>query len=108
MNNNPQTKLLASDSLSKSMFLFGNIVNPKREWGILIILFVIFIVASIGFDFYMYQQIVSGDMYISVKREDLVIENLKSNDLQKILDNFETKKAKITTLKLENLVDPSI
>jgi hypothetical protein len=56
----------------------------------------------------MYQHIVSGDMYISVNKEDLVVENLNSNDLQKILDNFENKKSNIMNLKLENLVDPSI
>jgi hypothetical protein len=101
-------KLSPNESVSKSMFLFGNIVNPKRDWNILIIIFMVFTLGSVGYDYYLYQQIVSGDMYISVTREDIVVENLKSNDLQKILDNFEAKKAKITTLKLENLVDPSI
>ena len=108
MNNNSKNKLIYTDSHSESSFFSKNIVNPKRDWNILIILFGIFIIASIGFDFNMYQQIVGGDMYISLKREELIIENLKSSDLKKILDNFETKKSMILTLKLENLVDPSI
>ncbi|MFH1454794.1 MAG: hypothetical protein ABIF22_00485 [bacterium] len=108
MNNIPKIKLSLDNSLSKPIPLSGGIVNPKRDWNILIILFLVFIVSSMGFDYYMYQQIVSGDMYVSVARTEIVIENLKSDDLKKILDNFETKKSKITTLKLENLVDPSL
>jgi len=106
MNNIPKIKLPFSDTLQG--FLSNKIVNPKRDWKILLTLLIIFILISLGFDFYMYRQIVNGDMYISVKREELVIENLKSNDLQKILNNFETKKTNITTLKMENLIDPSI
>ena len=101
-------KKLNNNSSRKPMHLSEKIISPKRDWSILIILFIIFITISIGFDFYMYQQIVSGDMYISVKKEELVIENLKSDNLQKILDNFETKKSKMINLKLENLIDPSI
>lgn len=108
MNNNSKNKLIYIESSSESFFLSGKIVNPKRDWNILIILFIIFIIASIGFDFNMYQQIVGGDMYVSVKREELIIENLKTNDLKKILANFEAEKTLISTLKLENLVDPSL
>jgi hypothetical protein len=108
MNNISKTKIKTNNSFLEEISLSGKIVNPKRDWNILIILFVILIIASIGFDAYMYQQIVSGDMYVSVKREELVIEDLKTTELQKILDNFEAQKARITTLKIQNLVDPSI
>ncbi len=104
MNDTQKNKILANEPTRWS----EKIVNPKRNWKILIILFAVFIVASLGFDFYMYKKIASGDMYIDVTREELTIENLKSDDLKKILDNFETKKATITTIKLENMIDPSI
>ena len=108
MDNLSKNNLSSSMSFLNAAFSSEKIVNPKRDWIILIILFFVFILAAVRFDFYLYQQIVSGDMYVSVSRDDLVIENLKSNDLQKILDTFEAKKSKIMTLKLENLVDPSI
>ena len=108
MNDTSKTKSSLNNHTFRSMFLSEKIVNPKRDWKILIILFIILITASIGFDFYMYKQIVNGDMYISVTRTDLSIENLKSDDLQNILNNFENKKANMTALKLKNLVDPSI
>ncbi|MFH0755292.1 MAG: hypothetical protein V1910_01320 [bacterium] len=88
--------------------LFGKIINPKRDWRILIILFIIFVAISVIFDFYMYQQIKSGDMYVNVNKTELIIENLKSNDLQTILDNFENKKIKTETFKMENKSDPSL
>jgi len=89
-------------------FFSGQTFDVKRDWNILLVIFLILLLASIGFDISMHQKIVSGDMYVSVNRNELIIENLKSNDLKKILDNFENKKAKITTLKMQNLVDPSI
>lgn len=103
-----QNKLSSSSLLSRSISLPGKIVNPLRDWNILIIIFIFFIIISVGFDFYMYRQIVNDEMYVGVKREELVIENLKSDDLQKILTNFEGKKANMTNLKPQNLVDPSI
>jgi hypothetical protein len=108
MNNIPEIKLLDRNFLEGRTFFSGKIVNPKRDWSILVFLFSIIIIASIGFDFYMYRKIVSGDMYVSVRKDELVIESLKSNDLKKIADNFELKKTNMTNLKLENLIDPSI
>ena len=108
MNNTTNKKLFSFDFLFKSKFLSGNIIKPKRDWKILIALFLIFIIISIGFDFYMYKKIASGEMYVSINKTDLVIENLKTNDLKKILEDFETKKALMVTSKIQNLVDPSL
>jgi hypothetical protein len=95
-------------SIFGTMFSHGRFVKPKRDWMVLRIIFAALIIASIAFDAYMYREIVSGDMYISVKREELTIESLKTTDLQKIADSFERKKTSMTTLKIENLIDPSL
>lgn len=108
MNNNSNDKTINNNSILKTIFLSGKIVNPRREWYILVGLFIIFILASIGFDFYMYQQTTSEDMFVSVSRADLSIENLKTSDLQKIISNFQAKEEAITMLKIGNLVDPSL
>ena len=108
MNNLTETKLSENKSVHRPVSFFTDTINPKREWLILVILFFILTLATAGFDFYIYRQVVNGDMYISVNREDITIENLKTIDLQKILDGFENKKNIITNLKLKNLVDPSI
>ena len=93
---------------SKTLPLPREIVNPKRDWMILLGLLTTLIVAAIAFDGYMYKEIVGGDMYISVKREELVIEDLKTTELDKIILNFNSKRVNMSNLKLENLTDPSI
>jgi len=108
MNIISKTKSISSETFSNSISFSEKIVNPKRDWNILMMIFVILVLSSVGFDFYMYKQIASGDMYISVKTEDLSIQKLKSNDLKNILDNFENKKARIMNSKLEISVDPSL
>lgn len=106
MANNPKTKSYLD--FSKTLPLPREIVNPKRDWRILIGVFVLLILSVILFDGYMYKQIVGGDMYVSVKREELVVEDLKASDLDKIILNFNSKRLNINNLKLENLIDPSI
>lgn len=101
-------KIKSPSNIFGSIQLSGKIFNPMRDWNIIIILTIVFIIASVGFDIYMYAQIVSGEMYVSVNRGDLTIESLKTSNLQSILNDFENKKSIITTLKIENLVDPSI
>jgi hypothetical protein len=86
----------------------GKLVNPKRDWPILLFLSVVFILISVGFDVYMYLQISSGNMYVTISKNELVIESLDSSTLQNILNDFENKKANIADLKIDNLVDPSI
>ena len=108
MSNIYQTKMQNSDSLYKPIFLSDKIVNPRRDWKILVTLCAVLIMTSIGFDYCMYKWITNEDMYVSINTQDLVIEHLKSDDLKKILTNFEIKKTNVTTLKLKNSVDPSL
>ncbi len=84
------------------------IINPKREWMLLLAFFLILIISFVSFDFITYKKISSGEMYISINRLDLNIEVLKTDALKKLIDNFESRKAKITSLKVENLIDPSL
>ncbi len=90
--------------------LFGpnDAVNPKREWILLVILFSCMVAASFVFDAYLYHQIVSGDMYISVNKNELVLENLKTDEIKKLLANFELKAEKLKNLRIEKLIDPSL
>jgi len=109
MANTLKNKISLSNRNSGTIFVWlGKIINPQKNWIILIIIFIILILTSLGFDFNYYQQIVSGDMYVDINRADLSIQSLKKNELQNILDNFEAKKTSIATLKAKNLVDPSI
>ena len=107
MNNNPQ-KNSSTNIFFRLNFLSKKRINPERDWKILTFFFIVLIILSIGFDAYIYEKIVSGDMYVNVQKNELMIENLKKDDLKKILDNFEAKKANFPNLKLQKLVDPSL
>ncbi len=101
------------NQLIKNNFLDGflssrKIINPKREWILLLAFFTILAVSSVVFDFVMYQKISSGEMYISIDRSELNIEVLKTDELKKLINDFEARKVMVASLKTENLVDPSI
>jgi len=108
MENTTKNKIFANNPAIKTMFWSSKIVKPKRDWRIILAVSALLLIFVLGFDLYMYEQIASGEMYVDVSKADLVVQSLKKNDLQKILDNFEAKKVTITTLKVKNLVDPSL
>jgi len=84
------------------------LINPNREWRIILVIIFFIIIGTIFYDIYTYMQISSGEMYISVKKEELIIENLKENQLKKVVNSFEQKIEISSSSKLENLPDPSI
>jgi hypothetical protein len=97
-----ENKFLDNNYISK------NIINPCRDWIILLALLLIMIVSSIAFNFITYQKIVKGEMYISVKKEELTLVNLEKDKINMILDSFQQKKDYISKIKIESLIDPSI
>ena len=99
-----KTKMDFLDKLLSSR----KIINPKRDWMLLLAFFLILIISFILFDFFMYKKISSGEMYISINRSDLNIEVLKTAALKKLIDSFEAKKETVASLKVQNLIDPSI
>lgn len=107
-NNFNNTKKNSVDILSNPAFSSTEIINSRRDWCILILLFVIFIISVSIFDFSMYRKTVSGDMYVSVQRNELTIEDLKIDNIEKVLKIFEDKKDLVNTLKIEKVVDPSL
>lgn len=108
VNNNTQNQIPNLQTKHRFLSIPREFVNPKRDWITLIIILNILVISAVGFDIYMYNQIVSGDMYVSVQKDELVIEKLKKNELGKILDVYESKKVNVINLKTNNLIDPSI
>lgn len=109
MNEINKTKsIFKKDLLSSPIFSSAKIINPRRDWSILLGLCVSFIIFAIAFDYCMYRKTVNGDMYVSIKKEELTVEDLKINDIKNILSVFENKTNIINNLKIEKLVDPSL
>lgn len=93
---------------TEGLSLSDKIVKPKREWFILMTIFLSSILFAIGFNVYMYLNITSGEMYVSVNKEELIIEDLKEKALDEIVNKIDYKKNNFSNLKIEKLLDPSI
>ncbi len=92
----------------KKVIYSKNLINPKRDWAVLVIFFSIAVIFSILFEAYLYREIVKGDMFVTVNRDELNLENLKIDDLKKVLAIFEAKKSAKDNYKVERSVDPSL
>lgn len=109
MNNNTNnTKKNTAELFSDSLISSSKLIKPKRDWCILVSIFTILILIVLIFDFYMYKKTVSGDMYVSVQRNELTIEDLKVNEIEKILKKFDDRKNIVNNLKIEKVSDPSL
>jgi hypothetical protein len=105
---NKKEKKRFKNRYTEGLSLSDKIVKPKREWFILLTVFVLSFVCVVVFNVYMYINITNGDMYVSVNKEELVIENLKVSSLDKVIKNIESKNLNFTNLRVEKLTDPSI
>jgi hypothetical protein len=105
---NKKEKKRFKNRYTEGLSLSDKIVKPKREWFILLTVFVLSFVCVVVFNVYMYINITNGDMYVSVNKEELVIENLKVSSLDKVIKNIELKNLNFTNLRVEKLTDPSI
>jgi hypothetical protein len=83
-------------------------INPCRDWMILLIVSGVFIISSSIFDLLFYNNISNGEMYVNINKEDLNLGNLKVDVLKSVVDNFESRKEKISQMEIEYIVDPSI
>jgi len=108
MKNTDKKEITNYESISKRIALFRQFVNPNRDWIVLLIFIFVLLLSSLYFDYNIYRKTTTGDMYISVAKDELVIENLKTDQIQNILNIFQDKKNQIKNLKLEKLVDPSL
>ncbi len=108
MENPSKNIKISNNTQASKKFWSSKIIKPKRDWRSILVISITLLIFALGFDFYIYEQISSGEMYVNVNRADLSVQSLMKNELQKILDAFEAKKQVITTLKVKNLVDPSI
>ena len=93
---------------SNNLYLSKKIINPFRDWLILIALFTVMIIYFVVFDSLTYNKIIKGEMYISVEKEELTFVKLNREELKSIIDKFEGKKDYVSKMKIELLSDPSM
>ena len=96
------------NKFSDNFFKSDNIVCPKRDWIILLVLFLIMVFGVAIYDISLYHDIANGDMYVNVTKQELQLQNIDSNMLQKVVNDFESIKAEIAGIKQQKLIDTSL
>ncbi len=91
-----------------NFFYSKNLINPKRDWIIILVLMFALTITFVVFDLYAYKNIVSGEMFVSVNKSELKLETLRIDDLKNVLFDFEAKKSAVSIIKIEHSVDPSL
>lgn len=101
-------KDIFENSVSGNKYISKKIINPYRDWMILLVVFFIMICFFVLFDILTYHKIIKGEMYVSVLKEELTFIKLEKEKLQAIVDLFKEKEDFISNIKIKKLIDPSI
>lgn len=106
----PETKknFTFENTFMNKIFGSRKTINAPRDWSILLGIFSVLIIGSLFFDAYTYNNISSGEMYITVKRSELHLETVNVKNLTTLLNFFEVKRQNYSQLKVDNLSDPSL
>ncbi len=103
-----KTNLSFINDFLERFFASDKIVNPKRDWMILLALFFVMLISAALYDASLYKNIASGDMYVSVPKSELELETIGGAALQNVVNDFESRKANTAELKMQKLIDPSL
>ena len=85
-------------------------INPRRDWTIFIIIFVILSIAVIAFNAYIYMKINKGGFFITSSKDEILIESINRSDLENVINFYEIKEKKFQENKSKkpDTVDPSL
>lgn len=106
--NNAKKNIPEKVNIFDQIFSSKKIINPKRDWTIIITLAILFMLFDLVFDFLMYREITSGEMYVTVPASEINVESLNTDEIKNLINDYESRKTEIQTMKPENLVDPSL
>ena len=83
-------------------------IKPRRDWKVLVVLLIVMFLGIMSFDAFLYYKNVGGEMYVSIDKNDIYLQKIKSANLNLVIQNFENKKTAFATLKRSLLIDPSL
>lgn len=85
-------------------------VNPRRDWKIIAIIFILTSFGIIVFDAYVYWIINKGGFFASSSKEAIPIESIDRSELAKVIKFYEDREKFFQEAKNKKpeIVDPSI
>lgn len=85
-------------------------VNPRRDWKIILNVFIVAVIFIIAFSSYIYWKINSSIFFIVPKKEEELIETIDRSEMMKVIGFYETKGVLFSELKSKKtqVIDPSL
>lgn len=85
-------------------------INPRRDWKVAIVIFVLISFAAVIFDTYVYWRINKGGFFVSSNKETVPIESIDRSELAKVIKFYEAKEKLFEEVKNKkpDIIDPSI
>jgi len=87
---------------------WGESINPKRDWVILLIAFVFLIICFAILNFRIYKVTSSRELFIDISKEEIVVDKVKTEEMKSAVSKFEERQMQFNSLKPVRLIDPSI
>ncbi len=84
------------------------IINPRRDWIILMVISATIFLGAIFYDYSFYKRVSTGEMYISVNKDELTLEALNVDELKKILQLYKDKSDFTSQFQTMHSIDPSL
>ena len=87
-----------------------SLTNVKRDWGIMMSVFLLFVVASLIFSVYLFSQISRGEIFVVQFNNTEGVETIDKNLLQETISFFDNKEERFNELRdnTPSFVDPSL
>lgn len=85
-------------------------INPRRDWHMVLVVFVLVVFVIIAFGSYLYGKINSGSFFTTSRGSELPVETIDRSELKKIIGFYAAKNQSFQEAKTkkQEVVDPSL
>lgn len=85
-------------------------INPRRDWNMILAVFVLVVFAIIAFGLYLYGKINSGSFFTTSRGNELPVETIDRSELKRVIKYYEAKSQSFQELKDKKpeIIDPSV
>lgn len=85
-------------------------INPQRDLGIVVIIFILSSIVAMFFGVYVYREISKGGFFVDSNKEEILIESIDRSELVKAVEFYELKEKIFQEVKSKKpeIIDPSL
>ena len=87
---------------------WGDNINPKRDWIILLFVFVLLFIIFGLVNFKIYKTTSSDEFFIDISKDKIVVDKVEEKKIESAISIFEEKRSLFDSVKTSKLIDPSL